>query len=91
VKANYGYADGSGEYYLTVDTDLCNGCGDCVPVCPKGILEVIVDDYDEPKAAMKAAFARSLADACPGYQICAARQTLNCHGACPKDAIRHSW
>ena len=24
---HYGYADGSGGYYLIVDTDECDGCG----------------------------------------------------------------
>ena len=91
MRANYGYADGSGEYYITVDTDRCNGCGDCVPACPKAILEVVTDDYDEPKAAMRPAFARSLADACPGFRACSQRQGSNCHSACPKDALSHSW
>ena len=34
MKANYGYKDGSGEYYITIDTELCNSCSKCVEVCP---------------------------------------------------------
>ena len=47
MLANYGYADASGEYYITIDTDKCNGCGACEQVCPKNIFEMIQDDYDE--------------------------------------------
>ena len=47
VIANYGYQDGSGEYYITIDTDKCNSCGKCVDVCPKDVFEMITDDYDE--------------------------------------------
>lgn len=40
MRANYGYKDGSGEYFITIDTDKYNGCGDCVPACPYGVLGV---------------------------------------------------
>ncbi len=33
TKANYGYKDGSGEYFITIDTDLCNSCGKCAEAC----------------------------------------------------------
>jgi len=32
MKAHHGYEDGSGRYDITVDTDLCNGCEECVKV-----------------------------------------------------------
>ena len=32
--ANYGYTDGSGDWYIRIDTALCTGCGDCVAACP---------------------------------------------------------
>lgn len=91
MKANYGYADGSGEYYLTIDTDRCDGCGECVTACPSGILEVVPDDYDEFKAAVKAEFRKTLGDFCPGYHAKCARDSTNCHLACKPGAIAHSW
>ena len=91
MKANYGYADGSGEYYITIDTELCDGCGDCVTACPEGILEVVLDDYDEPKAAVKPEFGKTLSDRCPGYHAKCANASVNCHVACKPGAIEHSW
>ena len=44
MQASYGYEDGAGRFYITVDTDLCNGCGDCVPACPAGVLEMVEED-----------------------------------------------
>ena len=44
--ANYGYKDGSGEYFIAIDTDRCDGCGECAPACPAGVLEIILNDYD---------------------------------------------
>ena len=36
MLANYGYSDGSGNYFITIDTEKCNRCGDCVAACPSG-------------------------------------------------------
>ena len=30
--ANYGFKDGSGDWFIVIDTDKCNGCGKCVDV-----------------------------------------------------------
>ena len=38
--ANYGYKDGSGDFFIAIDTDKCNGCGDCVSACPYGVYVV---------------------------------------------------
>ena len=26
---------------ITIDETLCNGCGDCIPGCPEGALQII--------------------------------------------------
>ena len=44
--ANYGYTDGSGDWYIRIDTGLCTGCGDCVAACPAGLFELAEDEYD---------------------------------------------
>lgn len=43
---NYGFRDGSGEWYVTIDTDKCTGCGDCIKVCPTHALKVAENEYD---------------------------------------------
>lgn len=51
----YGYSDGSGEYYIIVDTEKCNGCNRCVKQCPQKALEltaIMVDLEDKLVAAV---------------------------------------
>ncbi len=91
MRANYGYADGSGDYYLTIDTERCDGCGLCVPACPAAILAVEPDDYDDPKAVVRHEVRRRLGEVCPGRAACARRHAVICHSACPRQAIEHTW
>ena len=44
--ANYGYRDGSGAYFISIDNEKCNGCGDCTEACAYGVLEIITDPYE---------------------------------------------
>ena len=59
--------------------------------CPKGIFEVLPDDYDEEKAVVKLEFAKSLSHVCPGYHGRCVNEPTNCHIACKANAIEHSW
>ncbi len=43
---HYGYCDGSGEYYIIVDSDRCSGCGECVKICPEKALELVTEFID---------------------------------------------
>ena len=47
MRANYGYTDGSGEWYITIDTNKCDGCRACAEACPEGCFAIEVDDYDD--------------------------------------------
>ena len=92
--ANYGYKDGSGEYYISIDTDKCIECPvdrACVPACPKAMFEIITDDYDDEVAAIKAANRRSLAYDCTGCKPAGGYTRLPCTDACTPGAIKHSW
>ena len=44
--ANYGYEDGSGAYYISLNIDKCGICKDrgCLSGCPYGVFELEVDD-----------------------------------------------
>ena len=68
MLANYGYKDGSGDFFITIDTDKCNGCGKCVPACPAGVLELITDESDPfrelPVAAVTEAHRKKIKYSC---------------------------
>ena len=42
MLSNYGYEDGSGNYYITIDTDKCSECGEkpCLQACPQPVRAV---------------------------------------------------
>lgn len=92
--ANFGYKDGSGDYFISIDTDKCNGCGDCVPVCPAGVLEIRDNEYD-PLADDQMAVVSELhrkkikysCSECKGE----GKGPLPCVAACEPGAIAHSW
>ena len=48
MLANYGYKDASGDFFVTIDTDKCNSCGDCVPACPADVFVVLDEDPNDP-------------------------------------------
>lgn len=68
MLANWGYQDGSGDYFITIDTDKCDGCGKCVEACPQGVLEVGEDPADplreEPVAFVSEAQRKKLKYTC---------------------------
>jgi Fe-S-cluster-containing hydrogenase component 2 len=43
---HYGYIDGSGEYFISIDTDKCNSCQKCIKQCPKNALELVTEFID---------------------------------------------
>ena len=92
--ANYGYKDGSGEYFISIDTDKCNGCGDCVPVCPEKVLEIRENEFDpmaeDDMAAVTEEQRKKLSYACAGCKA-NVMERLPCVAACEMDAIKHSW
>lgn len=89
MKVNYGYSDGTGEYFITIDTVKCDGCGECVKACPAGLFVLANDEGGKPKAAVKEELRKKIAIACPGFRSCG--RQVNCHSVCPKDAISHTW
>ena len=94
MRAHYGYEDGSGTTYITIDTERCNGCEDCVKACPAGVLTMAEEDPIEERmvAAVAESQRKQLRSACspckPGDRPAAA---LPCVKACGPDAIAHSW
>ena len=90
-KRQYGYNDGTGDYYITIDLERCDGCGECVSACPEDIFEVVAEDGRQPIARVVEAARKRLSIVCPGYSSCSSRHLINCQSACPSDAISLTW
>jgi Fe-S-cluster-containing hydrogenase component 2 len=91
VIVHYGYKDGSGEYFISVDTDKCNSCGDCVEACPAGVLEMItmmIDLEDELVAAVTEEHRKKIKYSCAP---CKPEKRPPCVSACEQEAIKHTW
>ncbi len=92
--ANYGFMDGSGSWFLAIDTDKCDGCGECVEVCPTKILEVGEDEYDpfreEPVAKVKPKERKKIRYDCAPCQPGYGKKSPPCVAACKPGAISHS-
>ena len=96
MLANYGYKDGSGEYFITIDTEKCNGCGDCAGVCPAKVLVVVDEDpYDpmreEPVVVVAPEKKNRIKDECTLCKPSFHRPPLPCVQACEAGAVSHSW
>ena len=91
IKIQYGYSDGTGDYFITIDTALCDGCGKCVEACPPRILALDNNEQGSPKIKVKEEVRKKLGFLCPGFQDCRQANEMNCHSVCPKNAISHSW
>ncbi|MDA8337534.1 MAG: ferredoxin [Peptococcaceae bacterium] len=93
MLANYGYQDGSGEFFITIDTGWCAACAakGCQAACPAGVLEVGEDDYGDMAASVREEHRRKVRYSCapckPGYR----GSRPPCQEACAAGAIRHSW
>lgn len=91
--ANYGYQDGSGAYYIAIDTDHCIGCAQrpCLVACPQRLLEVVVDDYDDEVVQVAESHRRTLASDCAACKPVGGHARLPCVEACTPGVLKHSW
>ena len=96
MLANYGYKDASGDFFVTLDTDKCDGCGVCVPACPAQIFATMDEDPNDPLREGPVAIvvkdkSKKLKYECNPCKPPSNRPPLPCVTACPKGAISHSW
>jgi Fe-S-cluster-containing hydrogenase component 2 len=92
IITHYGYSDGSGEYYIIIDAEKCNGCGECVKQCPKGALELItvtVDIDDKLVAAVTEEHRKKIKYTCSPCKPESGRTP--CVVACKQKAITCTW
>ena len=95
--ANYGYDDGSGFFYITIDGDQCARCSDhgCVKACPQEVYAIEIDDYDDQVAVVAEKTRKRLREVCVSCKGQngggGAERKLPCTSACKAGALRHSW
>ncbi len=89
-KVQYGYSDGTGSYFITLDYGLCDGCGDCAGVCPRKIFVMQRKGADRMAPVVSETARKKLALLCPGLKTCGGKNQT-CQQACSKKAIGHSW
>ncbi len=96
MLANYGYKDGSGDFFITIDTDKCDGCGDCVSACPANVFEVVDEDpndpmREEPVAIVAEDKKRKIKYECGPCKPASSNPPLPCVESCKVKAISHAW
>ncbi len=96
MQAHFGYSDGSGDYFITIDTDACDGCGECATACPADLFEVVNEDPNDPfrelpLAIVKPGKKNTIKQECAPCKPPRERPPLPCVHACPRECIRHAW
>jgi len=94
MQAHYGYKDGSGDYFIIIDTDKCDGCGKCVEACPCGVLELIENEFDIEGGSMARVteeHRKKIKYTCGPCKPVSGERKLSCVIACEPKAITHSW
>ncbi|MCS7096682.1 MAG: 4Fe-4S binding protein [Candidatus Bathyarchaeota archaeon] len=88
----YGYMDGSGEYYIVIDSSICDGCGLCVGQCPKKIIETakaMIDIEEKIVATVKEEHRKNIKYECLPCKP--DKETPPCVSVCKNNAIRIIW
>ena len=92
IITHYGYCDGSGEYYIVIDSDKCNGCGKCIEICPQKALQLqteFIDLEDKTVATVTEEHRKKIK-----YTCSSCRPETNqtpCILACDLKAINSVW
>ncbi|MDR2203558.1 MAG: 4Fe-4S binding protein [Nitrososphaerota archaeon] len=85
----YGYTDGSGAFYVVINSDKCNGCRNCIKQCPKNLLQIasiFIDLDDKPVVAIKPEHCNNIKYLCA--QCNPKQNQTPCITSCPTKAIK---
>jgi len=88
--ANYGYKDGSGDWFISIDTDKCAKCEDkpCVEACPRDMFYVFTDDWDDEVVGVVEEKRKKVKFEC---MPCTKLEVRPCVKACKPGAITFSF
>ncbi|MGD0072272.1 MAG: 4Fe-4S binding protein [Candidatus Bathyarchaeia archaeon] len=92
IITHYGYSNGSGDYYITIDTDKCNGCGKCVKQCPQSALQLetmLIDLEDKTVASVTEEHRKKIKYTCSSCKP--ETNKAPCVLACESKAINCTW
>jgi Fe-S-cluster-containing hydrogenase component 2 len=89
---HYGYIDGSGEYYIVIDSDRCSGCGKCIQKCPEKALKLeteFIDLEDKIVAAVAEEHRKKIKYTCAACNP--ESGSTPCVLACEAKAVKCVW
>jgi nitrate reductase beta subunit len=91
VLANYGFEDGTGSYYISINESICAEClgKKCVEGCAPKVLEKRLNDFDDEIVVVKEDVCHMIQFTCGDCHLQA--RPLPCELACGKGAVRFSW
>lgn len=97
-ERNYGYKDGAGSWFITIDTNACDGCGDCVDICPADLWELVEDEFAIFEAGSMVAGIKDEHQRSVRYDCSPCKSPsgdgdgiAQCVEVCHVDAIEFSW
>jgi ferredoxin len=88
---HYGYEDGSGKYYISIDAEKCDTCKACIEQCPQTVIAidtVMLDLDDKRVAVVNEAQRKKLQYTCAA---CHQDKEIPCIRSCGKGAIATTW
>lgn len=92
IITHYGYCDASGEYYIIIDSDKCNGCGKCIQICPQAALQLecmFIDLEDKTVASITDEYRKKIKYTC--FSCKPENGKVPCVLACKAQAIKTVW
>ena len=85
----FGYADASGEFYITLDSEKCDGCGLCAEVCPKGVFFLAPNPFDPQEEVPLALVYEDSRNRLRYLCIDCKGSPKPCVASCPNGALAH--
>ncbi len=96
MLVHHGYSDGSGNYFITINSEKCDACGACINACPANVFCIFAEDEndplnDRPVVSIDQEKRNKIKYECAQCKKCGKDSILPCLIACPIGAISHSW